>query len=58
MCTLIGGRKDSMFLYVCELLTIWWNYYDALKEGDGERVLKIWKYYDDNFQGKKSLQLC
>ena len=23
---------------------IWWNYYDAINEGDGDRLLRIWKY--------------
>lgn len=23
---------------------VWWNYYDAIKEGDGLRVMRIWKY--------------
>ena len=43
-CTSNVGNNDSMFLYACELLTlelIWWNYYDAIKESEGERVLKI-----------------
>ena len=42
----IIGSEDLIHLYACELLTlglIWHNYYDAIKEGDGERVLRIWK---------------
>ena len=29
---------------------IWFNFYDAIKEGDGERVLTIWKYLMVIFQ--------
>ena len=29
---------------VMSLGMIWHNYYDAIKEGDGGRVLRIWKY--------------
>ena len=31
---------------------IWFNFYDAIKEGDGERVLTIWKYLMVIFQQK------
>ena len=38
---------DELFLYTTELLTlalIWHDYHDAIKEGDGDRVLRIWKF--------------
>jgi L1 cell adhesion molecule like protein len=38
---------DQVHIYACEVVTlglIWLNYYDAIKEGDGERILKLWKY--------------
>jgi L1 cell adhesion molecule like protein len=41
------GSNDFIHVYACEVLTlglIWLNYYDAIKEGDGERIMKIWKY--------------
>lgn len=40
-------NTDLVQLYACELLTlglVWLNYYDAIKEGDGERIMRIWKY--------------
>uniref|UniRef100_A0A1X7TRY5 DUF6589 domain-containing protein n=2 Tax=Amphimedon queenslandica TaxID=400682 RepID=A0A1X7TRY5_AMPQE len=40
-------EEDAVLSYGCELLTlglVWWNYYDAIKEGDGHRVMRIWKY--------------
>lgn len=38
---------DSVHAYACELLTlgmIWYNYYDATTEGDGHRIIVIWKF--------------
>jgi L1 cell adhesion molecule like protein len=40
-------ETDSVYVYANELLTlglIWMNFYDAVKEGDGRRVLMLWKY--------------
>ena len=39
---------DELFLYTTELLTlalIWHNYHDAIKEGDGDCVLSLWKFF-------------
>ena len=44
---LVYIHLDSINVYACELLTlslIWFNFYDGIKEGDGERVIRIWKY--------------
>lgn len=41
------NHDDDIFLYSTELLTlclIWLNYYDSIKEGDGDRVMLIWKF--------------
>ena len=38
---------DQVYGYACEVLSlalIWHSYHDAVKEGDGERVMMIWKY--------------
>ena len=39
--------EDKVHLYACETLTLgllWWGFYDAIKEGDGERILRYWKF--------------
>ena len=36
-----------MNTYASEVLSlgmVWHNYYDAIMEGDGDRVMRIWKY--------------
>ena len=41
------ASKDQIYLYACEIITLglfWKNYHDACKEGDGERIMLIWKY--------------
>jgi L1 cell adhesion molecule like protein len=38
---------DQVNVYACELLTlglVWQAYYDASKEGDGKRIMKLFKY--------------
>ena len=38
---------DQIYLYSCDVITlglIWKSYHDASREGDGERVLLIWKF--------------
>ena len=58
LCSLLGNTKsntseDLVYSYVREVITlgmIWFNFYDAIKEGDGERVLTIWKYLMVIFQ--------
>ena len=40
-------REDLVYSYGREVVTLgllWSNFYDAIKEGDGEGVLLIWKY--------------
>ncbi len=42
-----GGMLDGVHLYVVETITLtllWYGFYDATKEGNGERVLRYWKY--------------
>jgi L1 cell adhesion molecule like protein len=39
--------KDQVHTYASKVLTLalsWQNYYDATKEGDGKRILSLWKY--------------
>lgn len=43
------GEKtdDSVYLYATELMSIgliWHGFHDAIKEGDGDRVLRYWKF--------------
>lgn len=39
--------NDSVYLYAVDLLTMglfWYAYRDAIKEGDGERIMRHWKF--------------
>ena len=39
---------DSVYVYATELLTlglIWHGFHDAIREGDGERILQYWKIF-------------
>ena len=38
---------DKVNLYACETLTLgllWHGFYDAIKEGDGDRILRYWRF--------------
>ena len=38
--------KDGIYEYAREMLTlllVWENFHDAVKEGDGDRVMVVWK---------------
>jgi len=40
--------NDKVFLYATEVLTlglIWENFHDATREEDGERLVRIWKFF-------------
>ena len=40
-------NDDMIHNYACEVITlgmIWANYYDAIREGDGHRIMQILKY--------------
>ena len=40
-------QDDDLHFYVTELLTltlIWHNYHDSVREGDGDRVMMLWKF--------------
>ena len=42
-----ASHADTVNTYACELMTlgmIWLNYYDAIREGDGHRIIRIWKF--------------
>lgn len=42
-----SDTDDGVHTYTCEVMTLgllWRNYYDSVREGDGKRVLSIWKY--------------
>lgn len=39
---------DGVYLYATELLTlalIWHAFHDAIREGDGERIIQCWKFF-------------
>ena len=40
--------KDRVHLYAMDLLSlslIWHGFHDAIREGDGERILRYWIFY-------------
>ena len=42
-----GVCKDEIFLYAREVLSLcllWHGYHDAISEGDGDRVLRYWRF--------------
>lgn len=42
-----NDTSDGVFNYACELITLgmlWDHYHDAVREGDGNRVLLTWKF--------------
>ena len=43
----VAKVKDKIYLYATEVLTlglIWENFHDATREGDGDRLMRIWKF--------------
>ena len=45
--TKTSKTNDKVYLYATELMTlglIWENFHDATREGDGERLIRIWKF--------------
>ena len=42
-----SNTNDKVFLYATEVMTLglmWENFHDATREGDGERLVRIWKF--------------
>jgi L1 cell adhesion molecule like protein len=42
------SNTNCVYNYACEFLTLgllWLIYYDAIKEGDGLRIMKLFKYF-------------
>ena len=40
--------EDKVHLYACEVLTLglmWLGFYDAIREGDGNRILRYWRFF-------------
>ena len=38
---------DTVYLYATKVITLgllWHGFHDAIKEGDGERILRYWKF--------------
>lgn len=43
----VGKSSDGVLVYACDLLTLgllWMGFHDAIREGDGERVMMYWKF--------------
>jgi len=43
-----GEVSDGVYLYACDLMTLgflWMGFHDAIREGDGERVMTYWKFF-------------
>ena len=43
----LSNDDDDLYFYTTELLTlalVWHNYHDSVKEGDGDRVMMLWKF--------------
>ena len=39
---------DIVYVYATEVITlgiIWHGYHDAVREGDGDRILRFWKIF-------------
>lgn len=54
--------NDGVYLYACDLLTfglIWKGFYDAIREGDGERIMVYWKFFLPIFKllGRKNYSI-
>lgn len=45
--------NDKVFNYACDLLgmcLLWHGFHDAIKEGDGDRIFRYWKFFTVIFQ--------
>ena len=43
----LSSKDDLVYVYACEVISLgllWHSYHDTIKEGDGERIMTIWKY--------------
>lgn len=44
----LPARSDSVYAYSCETLSLgllFLEFKDAIREGDGDRVMRVWKYF-------------
>lgn len=47
---------DRVLLYASELLTLgllWMSFYDAIREGDGKRIVRVWKFLLISFRATR-----
>lgn len=52
----VPASTDAHYNYTSEFLTLallWHAFHDALKEGDGNRILRYWKFFIPLFQHEK-----
>ena len=43
-----GSGNSTVYHYTCQVITLgllYFNFKDAVREGDGDRVLRMWKYF-------------
>ncbi len=52
----IMSKKSEVVSVFAWLLYL--DFKDAVREGDGERVLRIWKYFFVNMEGDWTQELC
>ena len=55
------SRADKIHLYASQLMTLllfWHSFNDAIREGDGDRVLSYWKFLLVIFQAKGHRNYC
>ena len=53
-------EPDTVYVYACELLSLgllYFEFKDAVKEGDGDRLFRVWKYLLLLFKASKK-ELC
>ena len=53
--------SDSVYAYSCETLSLgllFWEFKDGIRHGDGNRVLRVWKYFFFTFQSSWTKKLC
>ena len=44
--------SDSVFVYALTLGLLWMGFHDAIREGDGERVIVYRKFFSKHLKGE------
>ncbi len=53
-----SSKRDGIFSYLLRLGCFYLEFSDAIREGDGERILRCWKYLMPVFYGSGSKNYC